>query len=148
VTREVLIPTKDRAGDGDNYTHPVKIDYNNPIQAILVAPNEYFKFETQDGKVGDHPGSTRVGFFRKEISPKDSIVSKIQVCYHGNYIQGFKFFTKDDTVVLEAGIKLHDMQEVLLQDGESLLGVKSKLYDKSTSNNTAHCNLVLIIGKL
>jgi hypothetical protein len=40
------------------------------------------------------------------------------------------------------------MTEVVLQDGEKLLGVISKRYASSGVETLAHCNLVLILGRL
>ena len=39
------------------------------------------------------------------------------------------------------------MEEVQLQEGERLLGIKSKLWDNTTTNSAYHCNLVLVIGR-
>ena len=33
-TREVLIATPSRAGEGPKYQHPQQFDYNNPLSAI------------------------------------------------------------------------------------------------------------------
>ncbi len=45
VTREVLIPTVNEVGKGDDLTFPAKLDYNNPIHAILYYKKySYFKF--------------------------------------------------------------------------------------------------------
>jgi hypothetical protein len=101
VTRDVLIPTKDRAGTGDAFLHPGKPDYNNPIQAIHFYGGAYFKFESKDGIVSQHPGCT-YQFKKVEISPKDSQITKIQVWQNDSHMTGFKLFN-NDVVVLEAG---------------------------------------------
>ena len=51
-TREVLIPTRGRAGEGGEFAHPAKLDYANPIRAIFGANSSRFNFETQDGVYG------------------------------------------------------------------------------------------------
>ena len=51
-TREVLIPTPNKVGDGDDFAHPAKFDYANPITAIFMKPNSLFNFETQDRSFG------------------------------------------------------------------------------------------------
>ena len=82
------------------------------------------------------------------MSPKDSQITKIQVWHNDYHINGFKLFN-NDVVVLEAGNFASTMIEVPLEAGERLVAIKSKLYEKSPSVNTAlHCNLVLVLGKL
>ena len=94
-----------------------------------------------------HPNSTH-HFERKEISPEDAPITKIKVCHGDSFIRGFKFYS-NDKVVLEVGdFSYGEMKEVNLEAGERLVGVKSKLYDNTPENNTIHCNLVLLIGKL
>ncbi len=93
-----------------------------------------------------HPNSAHQ-FERKEISPKDAPITKIQVWHSDYYIRGFKFYS-NDKVVLEAGDFDYSMKEVNLEAGERLVGVKSKLLDNTTLCNTVHCNLVLVLGKL
>jgi hypothetical protein len=83
---------------------------------------------------------------RKEISPKDAPITKIQVWHCSSFIWGFKFYS-NDKVVLEVGYFNFAMKEVNLEAGERLVGVKSKLYD-SPNGYTYHCNLILMIGKL
>ncbi len=86
-------------------------------------------------------------FLRKEITPKDAPITKIQVWYDDDYIWGFKFYS-NDKVVLEAGHFENEIKEVKLKAGERLVGVKSKLCDNTSEGDTYHCNLVLVIGKL
>ncbi len=58
--REVLIPTVNEAGSGDDFAFPCELDYSNPIHAIRNKPGSIcFKFETKDGAVSMHPNSTR-----------------------------------------------------------------------------------------
>lgn len=74
--------------------------------------------------------------------------NKIIIRYNSHCVQGFRFFLNKKTV-LEAGCNLlGNTVEVELEPGERLLGVRSKLYDDTTVNNTAHCNMVLVLGKL
>lgn len=55
--RELLVKTK--PGTGNNYIHPAKPNFNNPITAVHFVGNEkyLFKFETADGVIGAHPAS-------------------------------------------------------------------------------------------
>ncbi len=80
--REVLIKTVENAGEGDDLAFPANLDYNNPIHAILNnSDSGCFKFETKEGAVSVHPNSKHQ-FERKEISPKDAPITKIQVWYN------------------------------------------------------------------
>ena len=108
--------------------HPAKPEFNNPIHAIYTKEgNARFKFETKDGLVSDHPNNSRSELQRKEFNLKDTQISKIQVFYDSSYIGGFKFFSKDG-IVLEAGqLKNIEMKEVVLEEDERLIGVRSKL---------------------
>jgi hypothetical protein len=106
--------------------HPLKPNYNNPLHAIFDNNGRVaFKFETKDGSVSNHPNS-EYQFERKEISHKDTHISKIQVWYYSDFICGFKFYSTND-VVLEAGHFDDEMKEVQLEAGERLVGVKSRL---------------------
>ena len=127
--------------------HPCKPDYNNPIHAIFNNKDYCaFKFETKDGSVSEHLDS-KYQFERYGISPKDTQITKIQVWSGGYNICGFKLYSDND-VVLETGFFDGEMKEEQLEAGERLVAVKSRLWDNTPFNNTFHCNLVLVIGKL
>jgi len=81
------------------------------------------------------------------MTPKDSQITKIQVWHNDEYINGFKMFS-NDVVVLEAGGFSKKMIEVPLEAGEKLVAIRSKIYDKINLNDSFHCNLVLVLGKL
>ena len=52
-TREIFIKTL-KNSEGDEFIHPVKVDFANPITAILFSQKSRFSFETKDGLVGAH----------------------------------------------------------------------------------------------
>lgn len=82
-----------------------------------------------------------------EINPLDSEISKIQV-WHDDCIRGFKFYDKPKPkVVLETGYFTARMTEVVLEEGERLVQVRSNHYNDSDSK-CYHCNPVLVFGKL
>jgi hypothetical protein len=93
-----------------------------------------------------HPNSAHQ-FERKEINPNNTQITKIEVVHGNSCIRGFKFYSNEN-IVLKVGVFNFEMKEVKLEAGERLVGVKSRLYDNSPEYNTAHCNLVLLIGKL
>ncbi len=66
------------------------------------------------------------------IVPANSASAKIQV-WKGTYIYGIKMFDNSGQCVLFAGYVAGTMEEVQLQEGERLLGIKSKLYSNNTS---------------
>jgi hypothetical protein len=53
------------------------------------------------------------------------------VWHYTDHISGFKFYNRQGEVVLEAGCFDYTMQEVPLQEGERLVGVRSKLYSNT-----------------
>lgn len=76
------------------------------------------------------------------------MISKITV-YYDDSIAGFKFFDKDGKCVLETEIISLDanIEEIFLQEGERLLGVRSKSYNDG-DYVAFHCNMVFIFGKM
>ncbi len=67
-------------------------------------------------------------------------------------LHGLKFYSKDGAVVLETGFnwaanrncKTHTVD---LEDGERVIGYKSRTYAKNP-NYAYHCDFQLIIGRL
>ncbi len=55
-TRDVLVPTPGREPTGNDYMHPAKPAFDNPITAVYHVNdgNCRLKFETQDGVTGKH----------------------------------------------------------------------------------------------
>ena len=82
------------------------------------------------------------------INPPDSVIAKININYHETYIAGFKFFNKDNLCVLEAGRFNFNDCEILLEEGEKLLGVKSTHFNNEDCTHAVHCNMILIFGKM
>jgi ABC-type spermidine/putrescine transport system permease subunit I len=103
-TREVLIKTSE-SGSGDDYLHPAKIDYENPISSVYCSTGSKFrfKFATRDGVVGAQPENNEDNLFVKvDVSPADSAIAKIQV-WKNDGILGLKMFNKVGQSVLFAG---------------------------------------------
>ncbi len=142
------MPTIDKAGDGEDLVLPKKLDFENPIQAIHHIPYmNHFKFETKDGFMTEHPDyHLKYDLKRFEIDP--SKYNKILIRFNSHSIQGFRFLHNNKTIFEVGEDRFGNSVEVTLEEGERLVGIRSKLYDDSTVNNTCHCNLVLVIGKL
>ena len=84
-------------------------------------------------------------FERKEFNP--AALKRIQVFHHGSWISGFKFFDRNNQILLEYVYRSVDkITEIVLQDGEQLLGVRSQRWAQSDEDSLAHCNLTLIFG--
>ncbi len=119
----MTVRTTGCAGTGKDFVHPAMPSFYNPIIAVYAKTGEgRMKFETLNGEVSVHEGSDQV-LVRKEISPPESKIAKIQVWYHPNYIRGIKFIDNEGNTVLEQGMFDFDMQEIPLQDGERLVGI-------------------------
>lgn len=67
-TREILIPTSNKSGDGSAFAHPQKIDFNNPIKAIHTSSTR-FNFETEDGSIGINLNNDQSEFKKTEFNP-------------------------------------------------------------------------------
>ena len=61
-------------------------------------------------------------------------------------MHGFKFYSKSGEVLLEVGECTEPPVEFALVEGERVVGLKSRIYNKGTTNY--HCDLQFIIGKL
>lgn len=77
------------------------------------------------------------------INPPNAIVKRVVM--HGNYqFGGVEFFDRDGDKVLEAGRLGNTKLEIILEDDERLLGVRSKLETMSPKQD----DLQFIIGRL
>jgi hypothetical protein len=114
-TREVIIKTSS-PGTGNDYTHPAKIDFENPITAIYHVgyQNAYLKFATEDGVIGAQPPHSQdANFVKVGIVPANSAIAKIQV-WKSDVIYRIKMFDKSGKCVLFAGQEYGTMEEVQL----------------------------------
>ena len=69
--------------------------------------------------------------------------------HNKSYISGFRLLNVNNVVICEEIANLNDKAtDVVLEKGERLLGVKSKRYTDSGNDTLAHCNLVLVLGKM
>lgn len=97
--------------------------------------------------IGDQPTSKHT-FVKLSMNPAGKEIAKIRVCSAG-YIFGIKFFDKDANCLLHAGEdNTGTTQDIDLEEGERLVGVKSTLWDNTAYNSAYHCNMVFIIGRL
>ena len=120
--REVKIQTN-AIGSGLNYAHPAQPNFDNPIIAAHESTDHvcYLNFENKDGQCGTHSSGNRPTQTRKQITPADSVITKIKV-WHNDCLRGFKCFNKDNTVVLEVGLfDSSQRTEIIVQEGERLL---------------------------
>jgi hypothetical protein len=106
------------------------------------------KFETSDGVIGEHPPS-RYTFSRVAL-PADAVVKRIRVyTYEGSFIEAIEFFNKDGASILKTnGRKFDGEHEVVLEDGERLVAIRSTLMDNKNICGTVHCNMTLVIGRM
>ncbi len=75
-------------------------------------------------------------------------VAKIVVYQNGNYsyAYGFRFYSKAGEILLEVGEKFVHSNELVLEEGERVLGIKSKLSD--LGKDPHHNDLQFILGKM
>jgi hypothetical protein len=71
-TRDVLVPFPGHQPTGNDYMHPAKPAFDNPITAVYhdtgAGSNHRLKFETQDGVVGKHNPEPSYQYTRFEIN--------------------------------------------------------------------------------
>lgn len=106
-----------------------------------------FKFETKDGVVSLHSASSHI-FKRLEVNPPGSIVAKIIVRYLETFVIGIKFLDKQGAMLLDAARSGGSKQEIVLEEGERLLCVRSQISADNLDHSTRHCNMVLVIGRM
>ena len=148
-TREVLADTE-QEGEGDLYALPAKPSFDNPIAAIHHVADNYccMKFETKDGAIGAHPASKH-SFVRLAINPPETAIALIKVWISPDRIYGIQLIGKDGTVLVAAGAcKSEKLQEIPLEDGERLIGIRSRQLKNEYEYGTRHCKMVFVIGKM
>ncbi len=148
--REFKIPTT-HAATGRAYAHPANPSFDNPIVAVHQksdAASGLLKFETSDGVVGEHPPNSRT--FSRVALPANAVVKRIRVyTYNGSWIEAIEFFNKEEASILKTnGRRFDGEHEVVLEDGERLVAIRSTLMDDGTTNSTVHCNMTLVIGRM
>ena len=83
------------------------------------------RFIMSNGEKSNLPWNGKNGKIVK-VEPADSVISKILVCFNNTSVtRGIKLFTKDGKCVLQAGCFDYDTTEIILQEGERILGIKS-----------------------
>ena len=84
------------------------------------------------------------------INPSDALVSKIRIYTPSDegHIEAIEFFDINGISILKAGRNFKNEKEVLLEEGERLIGIRSKLLDNGTRKGAVHCNMTLIIGRM
>ncbi len=97
--------------------------------------------------VGEHPPNSFT--FSRVPLPADAVVKRIRVyTYEGRWIEAIELFNKDGASILKTnGRRFDGDHEVVLEDGERLVAIRSTLYNNE-SNGTIHCNMTLVIGKM
>ena len=85
---------------------------------------------------------------KKEIKmTKQEPVAKIVVYQVDSnaFLHGFRFYSKSGEVLLEVGVCTSPPTEFVLQEGERILGIKSRL---NSPTYPYHCDLQFVIGRL
>ena len=78
-------------------------------------------------------------------------VKKIRVyTWENRWVEAIEFFDKDGVSKLKStGREFDTYQDVVLEEGERLLAIRSTLYsDDLVWQSTMHCNMTLVIGRM
>ncbi len=133
--RDIALPLN------DNY------DFNNQLAAI--ENNTDYSFELNFIlKNGESTNLVMAGKNKQtvRIDPPDSQITKILVNYDPEEcVTGIKMYTKEDKCVLSIGVFEGSVKEILLQEGERILGIKSRLYEEGCAYQN---DLVFVTGKM
>ncbi len=132
--RDIVVPSKQL------------YDYNNPLAAI-EDNTDYAEFNFIL-KNGESTNLVMKGKLKQTvpIDPLDSQITKILVNYYPtDYVRGIKMFTTEDKCVLSIGHFGGSVKEILLQEGERILGIRSRLWNEGWA---CHNDLVFIVGKM
>ncbi len=107
--------------------------------------NNELNFVFRNGDVSDAPMSNG----EKQdvmINPADSVVRRVVVSYKTNgSVHGIKMFDGFGICVLDVGTFGYSDKEILLEEDERIVGVRSRLYSTSSA---WHNSLVFVIGRL
>lgn len=125
-----------------------ELNFDNYIIGFVHKPGRWngMNFIMSNGMKSNLPQNASYGsgsWTEVRIFPPDAIVKK--VIMHGNYqYGGVQFFDRDGNKILEAGRMGNNKLEIILEDNERLLGVRSKLETMSPKMD----DLQFVIGRL
>ncbi len=83
---------------------------------------------------------TKIKMNKQEPVAKIVVYQEDSWCYLG----GFRFYSKSAEVLLEVGDCTYSPTEFVLQEGERIIGIKSRL----EPTYKYHCDLQFVIGRL
>jgi len=104
----------------------------------------YFNVMMSDGNHGtlDYTNKQEIKMTKQEPVAKIVVYQR----YSNSYLNGFRFYSASDEVLLEVGDCDYPPTEFALEAGERVLGIKSRLSYKG--ENPWHGDLQFVIGKM
>lgn len=103
-------------------------------EPLNLAGIEFSRQNTKDGRFNfilsngvKTKGEKGVKYISGMI-PQDKITKKVKI-YSNTRVRGFEFFDENNKVILTIGKCGYRVTEVLLEDGEKIIGVVYKLYE-------------------
>ena len=113
------------------------------IGVLLHIPYTYYNIMMSNG----NHGALKYTSTKEIIMTKQEPVAKI-VVYQENYsyAYGFRFYSKEGKILLEVGSKFVHPTELVLEEGERVLGIKSKL--GHDGKDPYHSDLQFVFGKM
>ena len=62
---------------------------------------------------------------------------------------GMTFIDENDAVLVAAGVcRDEKLLEIVLEEGDRLVGIRSRLYNNDNNSGTRHCKMVFVIGRM
>lgn len=103
-------------------------------EPLNLAGIEFSRQNTKDGRFNfilsngvKTEGEKGVKYISGMI-PQDKMTKKVKI-YSNTRVRGFEFFDENNKVILTIGKCGYRVTEVLLEDGEKIIGVVYKLYE-------------------
>ena len=132
-------------GEGDIYIHPTKPSFDNPITAVYHVKNNCacLKFET--GEVNTHSPKNPL-FKRLPINQFETPITRIKVFKGKEYITGIQFIGKEEVILIAGGSCQNDYQEIVVREGERLIGIRSRRLKNDIEDLPVHCRIEFVFG--
>lgn len=63
-------------------------------------------------------------------------------------LRGLKFYSKEKVILSSFGYENGNMQEILVEEGERIVGIKSQIYADGDIYGCYHCNPIFVFAKM
>ncbi len=131
-----------------DFQFPLQPSYDNPIVGFMHISSglnglDIIMSNGQKSNLAQISNNGGKNWEEARINPIGAVVKRVVIRYDSDTeVRGLQFFDKNNTLILQAGTMLNGTKEFNLEDGQRLIGIKSKLCSKGPRM----FDLVFIIG--